>query len=176
MTPKESDLDRRNFIRTLATVGMAAGALTLAPDSTEAAGCPKLPKARGSKNVVPVHIVSEVGDVMDGQMDLGTVVQDFTSAEGRSMSFELFFDTFEDQTDVHSKTDPVLNLALVDQQLHRPPTALITWGNGLSFKCTVESAHAGFSLFLDGGTPVRGIVRMRVHVLAECTAGPPGTP
>lgn len=71
---------------------------------------------------------------------------------------ELFFDTYEQRTDVRELTGKIEKLALVHQELHRPPTVLVTWGTGLAFKCVLESFSLRFTLFLDDGTPVRAVM------------------
>lgn len=170
----DTQLDRRDFIRTLAVVGVAAGTLTLESATAEAASCPKFPKPKVSKEVVPLRIESEVGDVVDGQMDLRTVVRSPDGGHPTAISCELFFDNFESGSSVRPLTETVANLALVHQELHRPPTALLTWGTGLAFRCVLESSRTGYTMFLDDGTPVRAVMRVRLALLEDCTLG--GTP
>ena len=68
----------------------------------------------------------------------------FTSAEGRSMSFELFFDTYEQGTDVHgAHVADLLQLAMVmaasPEEKMRPTRVKILWGNGLPDSDTLRS-------------------------------------
>lgn len=174
MEMNPSDLDRRDFLRTLATVGVVAGALSIEAPPAEAASCPKFPKPKKSKDIVPVRIQSEIGDDISGQMDLRTVVRSSPS----TISMELVFDQYETGKSVREMTDKIETLALVHQELHRPPTALLTWGTGLAFKCILESFRTAFALFLADGTPVRAV--MTVHLaldLDDCTLGSDsGTP
>ncbi len=165
MDAKDLDLDRRDFIRTL-VVGAAAGALTLDAAVADAASCPKLPKAKTSKDVVPIRIQSELGDVFDGALDLTTVVR--TSGEPYRVQFELFFDRYEEGRSVREITDKIETFALVDADLHRPPRVLFSWGKSSSFEGTFEGARAGFSLFLADGTPVRAIVLSQVITATDC--------
>src|SRR5262245_40298169 len=83
---------------------------------------------------------------------------EFTSGEPYRCQFELFFDRYEEGKSVREMTDKIEKLALVNQELHRPPTALLTWGTGLAFKCILESFSLRCTLFLDDGTPVRAIM------------------
>lgn len=174
MEKNPTDLDRRDFLRTLAAVGVVAGALSMEAQPAEAASCPKFPKRKKSKDIVPVRIQSEIGDDVSGQMDLRTVERGSPS----TMAMELFFDQYEEGKSVREMTDKIEKLALVHQELHRPPTALLTWGTGLAFKCVLESFRTAFSLFLADGTPVRAV--MTVHLaldLDDCTLGSDsGTP
>lgn len=166
MDAKDQNLDRRDFIRTLAVVGVAAGALTLDATAADAASCPKLPKAKTSKEIVPIRIQSELGDVIDGALDLTTFAR--TSGEPYRCQFELFFDRFEEGRSVREHTDKIETFALVDADLHRPPRVLFSWGKGSAFEGTVESVRTGFSLFLADGTPVRAIVTMQVLSATDC--------
>lgn len=176
MDAKGTDLDRRDFLRAVAVVGAAAGALALEPAEADAASCPKVPKPKVSKEIVPMRIQSEVGDLIDGTMDLRTVVRTPAGSNPTTLDVEITLDSWVAGTDVREHTDKVEKLALVHQELHRPPTALLTWGTGLAFKCVLESFRTGFSLFLDDGTPVRAVMHTRFALLLDdCTLGA-GTP
>lgn len=80
---------------------------------------------------------------------------EFTSGEPYRVQFELFVDAYEAGESVRSLTDKIEKLALVNQELHRPETALLTWGTGLAFKCILETYTLRFTLFKDDGTPLR---------------------
>jgi hypothetical protein len=47
----------------------------------------------------------------------------------RTLSIELFFDTYEERTDVSQHTERVYNLLLIDPGTHAPPICRITWGS-----------------------------------------------
>lgn len=86
----------------------------------------------------------------------------FTSAEGRSMSFELFFDTFEANTDVQSVyIDKLMALALqIDgngsEDKKRPPRVKVQWGaSALHFEGVVQSIDCKYTMFAPDGKPVR---------------------
>jgi len=72
---------------------------------------------------------------------------------------ELFFDTYEDQTDVRLLTQPVFALTTVQEhgELHRPPLCKLVWGryDFDDFQWVLNSLTQTFSLFLSDGTPVR---------------------
>jgi Contractile injection system tube protein len=95
----------------------------------------------------------------------------FTAAEGRSMSFELFFDTYESGANVHTTyVDKLITLAMVmssdpkaKEELKRPPRVRIKWGNGLpQFDGVIESVSTKYTMFLPDGTPVRATCSMKV--------------
>ena len=86
----------------------------------------------------------------------------FTSAEGRSMSFELFFDTFEANTDVQSVyIDKLMAFALqIDgngsEDKKRPPRVKVQWGaSALHFEGVVHSIDCKYTMFAPDGKPVR---------------------
>jgi hypothetical protein len=83
---------------------------------------------------------------------------EFTSGEPYRCQFELFFDKYEEGQSVRTQTDKIEKLALVHQELHRPPSCLLTWGTGLNFKCVLESYTIRYTLFLEDGTPCRAIM------------------
>jgi contractile injection system tube protein len=72
----------------------------------------------------------------------------------RTLSMELFFDTYEEQTDVRDHTDKIYGLLEIDAEKHVPPICRISWG-GFSFRGVLDHASGKFSLFLPDGTPVR---------------------
>ena len=96
----------------------------------------------------------------------------FTSAEGRSMSFELFFDTYEAGGNVHSDyVGPLLSLAMVmdpsptaPEEKRRPPRVRILWGNGAlpQFDGVVASVGTKYTMFLPDGTPVRATCSVKI--------------
>lgn len=85
---------------------------------------------------------------------LSAPVRQFTAGKGRSLSMSLFFDTYEDGTDVRAHTNRIYGLLDIDETLHRPPVCSFAWG-GFSFMCLVQSVNGTFKLFLPSGVPVR---------------------
>ncbi len=78
----------------------------------------------------------------------------FTTGQGETLALELFFDTYEDKSNVRAHTDKLHTLALIDATLHRPPMVMVSWGQ-LTFQGVVESLNHRFTMFLEDGTPVR---------------------
>jgi Contractile injection system tube protein/LysM domain len=71
-----------------------------------------------------------------------------------TLNMKLFFDTYEEQTDVSVRTDAVYKLLDIVKSTHAAPICDIRWG-GFHFKGVLESVSGEFSLFLPNGTPVR---------------------
>lgn len=95
----------------------------------------------------------------------------FSSAEGRTMSFELMFDGFETGTNVHTAfVDPLMKLTLVQdpngpEDKRRPPRVSVKWGEGKlpEFQGVIESVSTKYTLFLPDGTPVRASCRVTIR-------------
>lgn len=72
----------------------------------------------------------------------------------RTLTMDLYFDTYEEGTDVRDATDNVYDLLLIDPDTHAPPICDIAWGS-LTFRGVVDTVSGKFTLFLADGTPVR---------------------
>jgi len=92
----------------------------------------------------------------------------FTSAEGRSMSLELFFDTYEQGTDVHgAHVAALLQLAMVmdpngSEDKKRPTRVKVIWGGLPAFEGVIESIGTKYTMFLPSGTPVRATCSVKI--------------
>jgi len=86
--------------------------------------------------------------------------QEFTSGNPAILSVELFFDTYEVKKDVSKEhTDAIMKLALVDEDLHRPPLVQFCWGTFL-FEGFVESLTLRYTMFLPNGKPCRATANL----------------
>lgn len=101
---------------------------------------------------------------------LSSPVFQFVKGNARTVSLELFFDTYEMKTDVRFFTDritgwdsgsmfsglpdAVKGLMDIDSELHAPPVCLFIWGTFV-FQCIIERVSKKFTLFLPEGIPVR---------------------
>ena len=72
----------------------------------------------------------------------------------RSLSMELYFDTYEEQTDVREHTDAIYKLLGIDSDTHVPPICNLNWGS-FNFRGVLDKVSGQFTLFLADGTPVR---------------------
>ncbi len=166
-------VDRRRFLLLAAAGGTLAAAHALSEARpAEAAKGNRLPRARKSKDRVPVEIVPEIGDAVAGTLDMTTIARSKDSAGVEHLTCELHFDRYEEGKSVRELTDKVERLALVNPELHRPPTALLTWGTGLAFKCVLESFSLRLTAFRaepDGAPqaviPLGAVMRTRFQVV-----------
>src|SRR3954447_11873137 len=89
----------------------------------------------------------------------GAPTLQFVSGNGRTLSLELFFDTYERQSDVRRRTDAIYGLLSVRTTTHVPPVCTFRWG-GFSFRGVVQQVNGRFTLFLADGTPVRATLTL----------------
>jgi hypothetical protein len=97
---------------------------------------------------------------------LGAPILQFVRGNARTLSMELFFDTFEQQTDVREHTARVYRLLEIDPEKHAPPLCTFTWG-GFNFRCVVERVGGHFTLFLADGTPARATLTVALKEYVE---------
>ncbi len=81
----------------------------------------------------------------------------FVRGNPRTLSMQLFFDTYESGEDVRDYTDKVTGLLEIEKELHAPPVCTFVWG-GLAFKGVLERADVRFTLFFPSGIPARATV------------------
>jgi hypothetical protein len=90
----------------------------------------------------------------------------YVRGKGRTLSMELFFDTYEQGADVRQFTDPVVGLLDKLPDTHAPPVLLFVMGQ-FTFRCVLMEAGQRFSMFLRDGTPVRSTLNVRFHEYVE---------
>ena len=91
---------------------------------------------------------------------------EFTSAEPRTMSFELMFDGVESGVPIQDRIDTLHRLSDVDARLRRPPRIKVAWGDQRGtgrippFEAFIESIGVTYTMFDADGMPLRATVRM----------------
>jgi hypothetical protein len=78
----------------------------------------------------------------------------FVRGNPRTLSMQLFFDTYETGDDVRNHTSMVTGLLDIEKELHAPPVCRFVWGR-LAFKGVLERADVRFTLFYPDGIPAR---------------------
>lgn len=88
---------------------------------------------------------------------LDTPVLQYVAGTGRSVTLELFFDTYGrvPPEPVTKHTQPIVDLVNVDGSLHAPSPVKLIWGSSLELTAIVEKVGQKYTMFLDDGTPVR---------------------
>ena len=104
----------------------------------------------------------------------------FVKGGARTLTMDLFFDTYEEKKDVRIFTDRITGwdsgsmfsklpdiakgLMDIDSDLHAPPVCLFIWGAYI-FPCIIERVTKRFTMFLPEGIPVRATLNV---ALKEC--------
>lgn len=84
----------------------------------------------------------------------------YVRGKGRTLSMELFFDTFERGEDVRRYSGRVVALLAPRQDTHAPPILLFTMGQ-FALRCVLADAGQKYTMFLRDGTPVRATLNVR---------------
>jgi hypothetical protein len=84
----------------------------------------------------------------------------------RTLSMELFFDTYEEQMDVQAYTDDIYGLLDIDPETHVPPICIITWGS-FGFRGVMDHVSGRFTLFFPDGTPARATLNVTFKEFIE---------
>jgi nucleoid-associated protein YgaU len=86
----------------------------------------------------------------------------YVKGNSASISLEVFYDTYEEGTDVRKYTDQLTNLINIDPSIHAPPPLQFIWGmesgeleSAEPFYCVLERVTKRFTMFLSSGIPVR---------------------
>src|ERR1700687_5761420 len=83
----------------------------------------------------------------------------FVHGNLRTLDMELFFETFEQQSDVRDQTQKITNLLQINSDLHAPPVLQVVWGS-LFFRCVLAKAAQKFIKFLPDGRPARARINV----------------
>src|SRR6266581_921674 len=84
----------------------------------------------------------------------------YVRGRSRTLTMDLFFDTYESAQDVRSHTSQIVNLLNTLPQTKAPPVLLFTMGR-FSFECVLVDAGQRYTMFLRDGTPVRATLSAR---------------
>jgi nucleoid-associated protein YgaU len=113
---------------------------------------------------------------------LSSPVFQFVRGNARSVTLDLFFDTYMAGEDVRSYTDRITGwdagvmlsnlsdgpkgLMDIDSKLHAPPVCLFVWGSFV-FQCIIERVSKRFTMFLPEGVPVRATLSVTLKEYRE---------
>jgi len=106
----------------------------------------------------------------------------FVRGGSRTITMDLFFDTYEEKTDVRLFTDRITGwdsgsifsklpgaakgLMDIDSDLHAPPVCQFIWGSYI-FPCIIEKIDKRFTMFLPEGIPVRATLSVILREYKE---------
>ncbi len=96
---------------------------------------------------------------------LGSPILQFVRGNSRTLTMDLFFDTYEEQADVRKETNKIYRLLDILGPTHVPPVCTFSWGS-LTFVGIVTSVNGKYTLFLPSGVPVRATlsVTFKEHI------------
>ncbi len=84
----------------------------------------------------------------------------YVRGRARTLTMDLFFDTYESGQDVRLHTGRVVDLLNTLPQTKAPPILLFSMGR-FNFKCVLVDAGQRYTMFLRDGTPVRATLSVR---------------
>ncbi|HEY9206924.1 MAG TPA: LysM peptidoglycan-binding domain-containing protein [Candidatus Methanoperedens sp.] len=98
---------------------------------------------------------------------LSSPILQFVRGNARTITMDLFFDTYEEGIDVRVYTDRITGweageekgLMDIDSDLHAPPVCAFRWGD-FRFQCIIERVSKRFTMFLPNGKPVRATLNV----------------
>ncbi|HEX2574619.1 MAG TPA: hypothetical protein VH877_34045 [Polyangia bacterium] len=93
-------------------------------------------------------------------------VLEYQDPQPAKLSVTLFFDTFEQKSDVYNDIKPLESMAMIDSALKRPPLCLFLWGGKFRFQGVIASLTQKYTMFLADGTRVRCEVGLQMQSAA----------
>jgi hypothetical protein len=97
----------------------------------------------------------------------------FVRGTARTLSMQLFFDTYDpvqdgvkQGSDVRNYTDQIVNLLALNSETHTPPICRFSWAQ-FTFVGVLEKADQRFTLFMPDGTPVRATIDVSFKELGQ---------
>lgn len=81
----------------------------------------------------------------------------YSKGNSGSISMEVFYDTYEKDTDVRDYSNRLSDLLKIDTDLHAPPPLSFIWGmpSAEPFTCVLEKVSTKYTMFSSKGYPVR---------------------
>lgn len=92
----------------------------------------------------------------------------YVRGKGRTLTMDLFFDSYELGIDVRQFTDGFTGLLQTLPGTLAPPVLLFVMGS-FSFRCVLAEATQRFTMFASDGTPVRSTISARFHEYVDVT-------
>jgi hypothetical protein len=90
----------------------------------------------------------------------------YVRGKARTLTMELFFDSYETGRDVREHTTPIVRLLDKQPQAQAPPVLVFSFGR-LQFRCVLVDAGQRFTMFGRDGTPVRSTMSVRLQEYVE---------
>ncbi len=108
---------------------------------------------------------------------------EFGGGQPKSLTLQLFFDTYEEGKNVRDYTGILEKMMQIDESLRqgksdrgRPPYCRLCWGKMFSFICVIQRLKVDYTLFLPDGTPVRATADLTLKQTVDENEQPPQNP
>lgn len=100
---------------------------------------------------------------------------EFTNAENRSMSLELFFDKFEAKGSVQPDVEKLTRMTMINasagsEEEKHPPRVIVAFGIASWFRGVIESLGVKYTMFDEKGMPVRATCSLKIKEVDEVQA------
>ena len=92
----------------------------------------------------------------------------YVRGKSRTLSMELFFDSYETLEDVRIHTIRIVRLLEKRPETQAPPVLIFVMG-GFAFRCVLVDAGQRFTMFRNDGTPVRSFLSIRLQEYVSVT-------
>ena len=131
-------------------------------------------------NPAELKIVKSNSFIEQEMPGLESPIVQFKGGNARTVTMDLFFDTYEEGIDVRIFTDRITGwdaggmfssipnvlrgLMDIDSEMHAPPICLFVWG-AFIFQCVIDSVTKTFTMFSPLGFPLRATLNV---TLKEC--------
>lgn len=109
----------------------------------------------------PTEYSSSMTAVYGGPDEFNSKNQ-FQQTQNDNFSITLFFDTYENQTDVRKEIKPIADLILPTvkkRKFKEPPICTFVWGK-FSYRGVIINLSQKFTMFLSSGIPVRATLTL----------------
>lgn len=103
-----------------------------------------------------------------GVLGLDSPFIQFTKGGLETLSMELFFDSYEEGSDVRDYTKKITNLLEINSETHAPPVLKFIWSDA-RFTCVLKSVSKKFTMFRPDGIPVRATLNVTFQEYREAT-------
>jgi len=121
------------------------------------------PRGQGAFNVLfnpTQYTLAKANQIAEvGIPGLGAPILQYVHGNTRTLTMDLYCDTYEEGTDVSDDTDNIYGLLEIDASTHAPPICDIQWGQ-FQFSGVLDHVSGQFTLFLADGTPVRATLNV----------------
>jgi nucleoid-associated protein YgaU len=92
---------------------------------------------------------------------LSVPLTQFINGNAQTLAMDLFFDTYEKGENVKEYTKLITDMLAINRNMHAPPICRFVYGN-IVFVGVLEKATQKFTMFTQGGMPVRATVNITI--------------